>query len=435
MNVLAYPLAMFEAILRRLMREPAGVLFLPVGQCRDSDVQLLGTANPQATGLLAVSRSAGRLAPSRAGVDTAAAALVVGTEHLSGQAWGLLRRETGQPQPLHLLSLQGPGMHRIVLHPTPALRSDPHPGPRHAAGTERWSRTIGALGEQAWRRLTDLAYAVVGCGRTGAAVASGLACLGVRSLLLLDPDSLELHNLGEMAVAPECTGRPKAEILAEQLRVLSPPTTLHALTCSVTHRLALRAIRNTDFLFSCVDHDAARLAVGVLAALYVKPLIDIATGIHGAGPERRMGADIRLVLPGERCLLCLGGLTDEPDARRILRSQREEIRFYAARDWSDERAGSLASLNHTAASLAQRMAEDLVAERIQHSTWLHLEFDAAGVLTASYPDRLTQETPRAACPHCARFQGLGDEGLPLVRSFFSAGQEGPRPDPEPAHAT
>ena len=51
-------------------------------------------------------------------------------------------------------------------------------------------------------------------------------------------------------------------------------------------------------LISCVDHDEARLATGIIAALYAKPLLDIGTGVFGSGEGRQMGADIRLILPG-----------------------------------------------------------------------------------------------------------------------------------------
>jgi hypothetical protein len=98
-----------------------------------------------------------------------------------------------------------------------------------------------------------------------------------------------------------------------------------------------------------------------------------------------MGADVRLVLPGERCLLCLGGLADLEGARRVLASADAEQAFHAGRDWRRERAGSLRSLNHLAASVALRLWEDLVAGLVRASTWTHIEFDPSGRLTVSHP--------------------------------------------------
>ena len=122
-----------------------------------------------------------------------------------------------------------------------------------------------------------------------------------------------------------------------------------------------------------------------------------------------MGADIRLVLPGH-CLLCFGGLRNEAEARQVLTSADAEHTFYADRDWRQERAGSLASLNGCAATVALRLLEDLVAERVQESTWVHIEFDASGRLNISYP---SLPSDRSHCRLCG-LMGWGDAGLPRI---------------------
>jgi len=110
------------------------------------------------------------------------------------------------------------GLARIRLSST--LQQFPEGGTVTGADREVWSRTIGALGEEAWRRLTDLHFCVVGCGRSGMETATTLVCLGVHHLTLIDADTIELSNIGETfpVVSSEDIGRPKAQVLA---RILS----------------------------------------------------------------------------------------------------------------------------------------------------------------------------------------------------------------------
>src|SRR5262249_12096512 len=141
---------------------------------------------------------------------------------------------------------------------------------------------------------------------------------------------------------------------------------------------ALDVVRGCDVLIGCLDHDAGRWATAALASLYCRPHLEIATGIHGHGDERRMGADVRLTLPGDRCLECLGGLADPAGAHRALATPGAGRAALTARAWRAERGGSLRSLNSLAAAIALRLWEDLVAGRVRASTWLRIEYDAAG---------------------------------------------------------
>ncbi|MBI4636256.1 MAG: ThiF family adenylyltransferase [Candidatus Rokubacteria bacterium] len=214
-------------------------------------------------------------------------------------------RVGGRVEPLHALKVTGAGMHRIW---TAAGRPKGAPRPPDPAEHERWSRAIGALGLETWLRLRELHYAIVGVGRTGSLLATSLARLGAQSLTLIDPDRLEIHNVDAMdGVRVADVGRAKVDALRDSLaEVSASPERLTALAASVTSVRALVAAKAADVLIASVDTDAARLSCATIAALYAKPLLDIGTGVHGVGDGRRLGADVRLVVPGDRCLLCLG---------------------------------------------------------------------------------------------------------------------------------
>ncbi|MBI3962993.1 MAG: ThiF family adenylyltransferase [Deinococcus sp.] len=324
-------------------------------------------------------------------------------------------------EPLHQLRLVGPGMHAIGLQqellPEPLARTMVEGSSEESVA--RWSRTIGALGQEAWQRLVGLRYALIGVGRAGSSLALALARMGVTQLTLIDPDRVESHNLGE---TPALTGADIGQLKVEAVAVslasgAAVPPEVVTVPESITHLHALRAAQACDLLISCVDHDGARLAAAVIAALFCKPLLDIATGVHGQGRGRRLGADVRLVLPGQ-CLLCFGGLRDEARAWQMLASTEAERAFYARQDWRRERAGSLASLNQCAVGVGVRLLEDLIAERVQESTWAHLAFDASGRLTVSYPTG-SPRLDRSPCSLC-ELAGWGEDGLPRVVDLLDA---------------
>jgi ThiF family len=351
--------------------------------------------------------------------------LTLGDGRLRGRARGFVTGPSGL-EPIDLLRLVGPGMHLVPLSP------QGQPDHEDPSGVlERWSRTIGALGLDTWRRLTRLTYGIVGVGRSGSAVVESLAAgLGIERMVLVDPDRTEIHNLGEMVGLDDTNvGHWKAEVMAARLRspaLLRPTVT--ALNESITHLRSLRAIQDCDVVIGAVDHDGARLATAILATLFCKPYLDIATGIHGTGDLRQMGADIRLTVPDTgTCLLCLGGLADADGARRLLASAEREETFRGSRNWRQERAGSLRSLNQAAASVAVRLWEDFMAERVQQSTWIHLEFDPNGQLALTYP----AAAGTRPCPLC-RHSGTGEWGIDRMSEIIErrSGRRTPNEEPD-----
>ena len=437
MNTLRFPVPIFQQLLHALAERRPRAAFLSVGsQHTPPDRTWLvrgivfvpsDTLPPQLEPMFGVASIADPTAmpsirvPHVAWPPGLVGQLYLGHGSWRGFLWGSVRADVGI-EPLHDLALVGAGLY--ILH----IDGHHHQGPtihpsfsnqQAVAMQTRWSRTIGALGaEGIWERLTRLRIAVIGCGRTGSLVAVMLARLGIPQLTLIDPDLIEPHNLGEMdAITDADLGRPKAEAIADHQRALMPHPLASPLpvVAPIHHPEAHAAVTACDVLVCCCDNDAARLTTAVLATLYHKILIDVGSGIFFDAPtaprqpgHRTMGADIRLIVPGDGCLLCHGHLTNYAQAVANLVTRWTPPTSQS--DWRRQRAGSLRTLNQLAAALGIQMLQDLVAERLRASTWAQVEISDTGQLSVQYPPSLT---PARGCALCAK-AGLGDAGLGLT---------------------
>ena len=97
--------------------------------------------------------------------------------------------------------------------------------------------------------------AIIGLGGIGSWVAYGLVLAGVKKLTLVDNDVVELANLNRQCLYDiACIGLPKAEMLAQKLRLVDP-----ALEVEQVHRLvdSLQACSEVatgaDLVICCAD--------------------------------------------------------------------------------------------------------------------------------------------------------------------------------------
>lgn len=321
-----------------------------------------------------------------------------------GPRIGLVQVVTGagrSAESVGALEVAGPELPRWRLD-----GESPAPG-REPAGPEppeRFSRPAGAFRVEVWRRLGGLAIAVVGCGRSGSLLAETLAREGIgRRLILVDPDRLEEGNLDAMVgMGPGDVGESKVELVRRTLAIARPDLEVIPLQATAQATEAMAHLRHVDVLYTTVDRDAPRLAVAHVASAYLRLHIDIGTRVEWEGPRRLMGSSVRLLLPGEGCVRCVGGLRDEDGAlEELLRAA--EPSPAARRPWFEERAGSLLHLNAQAVGLGVELLAQLVAGAITRSRWARRRWDESSREQATDEDVAT--TP--PCRVCAA-AGLGD---------------------------
>ena len=229
--------------------------------------------------------------------------------------------------PLVGMTLAGDGTWSARVYPRPfrirwcsavkvvgrALKADFHPGlaapPRSGPSAVR---TASVWGEERQADIARLRIGVIGAGSVGAAVGEALARMGAGSVLLMDYDTVGLHNLDRMLGAAESdVGRPKVDVVAGNMR---KSATLDGFECtaskeSVVETGGFAEALDCDALFSCVDRPWPRQVLNHLAYTCLVPVIDGGVRIDSPrGVLRDASYRAQTVGPERPCMDCLGAL-------------------------------------------------------------------------------------------------------------------------------
>lgn len=272
--------------------------------------------------------------------------------------------------------------------------------PHQVVRDDRYHRQVLAFGERGQAAVSRLRVAVVGLGGTGSVVASQLAHLGVRSMLLIDPDTIEATNLNRLVGATlGDVGAAKVNVAARHVKAISLGAEVVALQGDVANDEVARALLDTDFIFGCTDSMASRAVLNQLAYQFLIPCIDMGVGIHVVdGDVRFIAGRVQMLSPGLACLVC----TDKLDFEQVRREMMTEAQRRADPYIQGEAVPQPAviSLNSTVSSAAVTMF--LAAVAGVPSAARMLTYDGKlGTMRAAGLD------PRAGCVACAEEGGLG----------------------------
>lgn len=290
-------------------------------------------------------------------------------------------------EPLDEVRIPGARMERWVPGVLPAALDGA------VARDGAFTRYHGALGgRETHERLRALRAFGAGMGRLNSLMATALVKAGVGTVAFADHDRVEPHNLDATETLAEgVLGLPKVDAVARFLRAVAPTgTSIRGIAERVDGPNAVAAALQSDLIFSAPDQDRARLIASLIAVSHHRVHLDLGVGVRtDPAGGFQAGADIRLVVPGDGCLLCLGGL----DLHRPILA-----------DWRRARAGSLRSFNSAVAGQGMLLLERLVAGDVTRSVWLRLEVNAHGVVQTR---ELDAQDRRADCAMCER-AGMGD---------------------------
>jgi len=192
-----------------------------------------------------------------------------------GRMFGRAILPNGSFQPLYSILVPGNNIHFWMSKYSGSL----------PAFAQRHAQLFGA---GTTRRLREMAVAVVGCSGTGSPVIEQLARLGIRRLVLVDPDRVEVKNLNRILNASREDAylkRLKVEVMARAIAHMGFGTEVEIISEDLATPRAVKAVAECDVVFGCMDSVEGRHLLNRLSTFYLLPYFDLGVKLvaDGAG--------------------------------------------------------------------------------------------------------------------------------------------------------
>lgn len=276
--------------------------------------------------------------------DAPAVSLLFRADGFQGRVW--LPGSNGSV-PLDEVVVIGRSIERHMFGPTKAV----------APLDSTLNRQVLAFGESGQRTISASRVGVVGTGGTGSAVAEQLVRLGVRDLVLIDPDSWDPTNITRVyTTVPSTAGddRKKVARVADGLRRIAPSARIQAVPSSVVLDTAAASLVDRDVIFLCTDDHWGRSVVNQLAYQYLIPTLNLGVRMDSTDGEiSGASGTVDMLRPDAPCLWCRQALRSERIAAESLpRSARTQLEREGYVEGLDTPAPSVISLNTVVAGLA-----------------------------------------------------------------------------------
>jgi len=236
------------------------------------------------------------------------------------------------------------------------LRIERRESPQHIE-EKRFDRNVRAFGVDGQRILASMQVGIVGLGGVGSLVAQQLAYLGVGSLVLLDPDKIDVTNLNRVVGATsKDVGRAKVDVASDHVKRISSQTRVMQIKGSAIVAAEGSSLLDTDVIFCCTDSHGSRAVLNQIAYQYFIPVFDLGTRIDARdGVVTDITGRAQMLAPGLACLVCQNLLDPEEVRRDSLSEQERQRDPYIVGSPEPAPAPAVISINGTIASLGVTM--------------------------------------------------------------------------------
>ena len=162
-------------------------------------------------------------------------------------------------------------------------------------------------GETIVRKLEQATVAVCGLGGLGSNVAINLARAGVKKLVLVDFDTVDVTNLQRQQYKASQVGMPKAVALVENLKEIAPYVEFEAYNEKITDANIDKFVANADVVCEAFDNPEAKsMLVNEVLEKYPQKYLVAASGM--AGSDSANSITTRQI--SKRFYLCGDGKSD-----------------------------------------------------------------------------------------------------------------------------
>ena len=141
---------------------------------------------------------------------------------------------------------------------------------------------IQKQGEQITDKLAQATVAVCGLGGLGSNVAINLVRAGIKKLILVDFDCVDVTNLQRQQYKAFQVGVPKADALVENLKEITPYVELEAYNEKITEDNVDKFVANADVVCEAFDNPEAKsMLVNEVLEKYPQKYLVAASGMAG----------------------------------------------------------------------------------------------------------------------------------------------------------
>ena len=162
----------------------------------------------------------------------------------------------------------------------------------------RYQRNRNTLTIEQQLSLFQSRIAVIGCGGLGGYVIEELARLGVGTIVAVDPDRFEEHNLNRQILCTlETLGQPKAAVAADRVQKINSAINVIAVPQALRSDNGGEILKGCNAVVDALDNNPARIELAKLCIDYSICLV------HGA--IAGWYGQIAVQLPGEKTVLDL----------------------------------------------------------------------------------------------------------------------------------
>ena len=137
-------------------------------------------------------------------------------------------------------------------------------------------------GEQITDKLAQATVAVCGLGGLGSNVAINLARAGIKKLILVDFDIVDMTNLQRQQYKANQVGLPKAKALVENLKEIAPYVELELYNEKITEDNIDKFVANAEVVCEAFDNPEAKsMLVNEVLEKYPQKYLVAASGMAG----------------------------------------------------------------------------------------------------------------------------------------------------------
>ena len=291
--------------------------------------------------------------------------------------------------------------------------------------SELFERTLQAFGRGTTHYLSNLTVGIAGVSGTGSIVAEQLMRLGVKRLVLVDDDVVEVRNLGRIlnsTVMDAQAGTNKAIMMKRAFESIGLPTEVIAVPEVIHTPEAIHPLSQCDILFGCLDSADGRMQLNRVSTFYTIPYIDLGVRLKAdCGRFEEISGAIRYIRPGGASLYSMGAYTLDSLTSDSLR--RNDPELYRARlkekyiEGASEGSPAVISVNMQVASLG---VMELLNRLHPFRATLNRETEVINIDMCE-PAILSPSRPKPPDKSLEKYVGTGD-CLPLL-GLVTCGRE------------